>query len=370
MEKQHSKPEKSTIPNLTQGHIFFFLLLAGTFFLVYRILQPYLSTIILAGILASLLYPVHTWIMKVLHGRRNLSAVMSCLILIVLIVLPLTMILAAMTGQGITSFNNIQTWLAEGNLEKLLQKPLAIKISGIIKPLLPDFSKEQFRLDQSLIQITSKVGTILLDQGGFILKNITAFVAKFFLMVFVFFFMIRDGDQILKGLLHLVPLASSQERQIIDKIKAVSRSVLLGTLATAIAQGTAGGLALRIAGLPGLFWGTMMAFASLIPVVGTALIWVPAAGYLFLAGNWGYGLFVIIWCITVVGTIDSFLRPMFMKGSAGMSPLLIFFAILGGINCFGLLGILYGPLIFGIAMVLLYIYELEFSRFLKHQDQS
>jgi len=98
------------------------------------------------------------------------------------------------------------------------------------------------------------------------------------------------------------------------------------------------------------------------------MIWIPAAGFLFISGKIGHGIFLVIWCIIVVGSIDNFLRPMFMKGSAGMSTMLIFFSILGGINMFGLIGILYGPLIFGLAMVLLYIYELEFKDILKYQD--
>ena len=142
----------------------------------------------------------------------------------------------------------------------------------------------------------------------------------------------------------------------------------MGTFVTAIAQGAAGGIAFTIAGLPGLFWGMVMAFASLIPMVGTALIWIPAAVYLLIWVHWGWALFLVIWCVVLVGGIDNILRPLFMQGSAKMSTLLIFFSILGGINLFGLLGILYGPLIFGLAMILLYIYDLEFEPFLNQQD--
>ena len=189
-------------------------------------------------------------------------------------------------------------------------------------------------------------------------------------MLFTFFFFIRDEESIIKYLLHLVPLSASQEEKIIAKIKAVAKSALLGTFVTAIAQGACGGFAFWISGLPGLFWGMVMAFASLIPMVGTALVWVPAAFYLFVSGHLGLGIFMVIWCVVVVGAIDNLVRPLFMQGSADMSTLLIFFAILGGINYFGLLGILYGPLIFGLAMVLLYIYDVEYETFLNSQDHK
>jgi predicted PurR-regulated permease PerM len=146
---------------------------------------------------------------------------------------------------------------------------------------------------------------------------------------------------------------------------------MLGTLITAAAQGTAGGIAFKIAGLPALFWGAMMSFSSLIPFVGTSLIWLPASIYLFLSGRWKYGIFMVLWSVLVVGMIDNFIRPLFMKESgSGMSTLVIFFAILGGLSYFGLIGLLYGPLIVGITLVLLYIYSLEFKGLLNQLDRS
>ncbi len=353
----------------TPAHI----VLIGLLFLVltevFLILRPYLNTIIMAVILASIFFPLHRKIQHRLN-RPNMAALTSCIILVIVVVMPITLVLSALLKQGISSFNAIQAWLSAGNLEKLLQHPTFSKFLGYFQTRFPAFNMTEWKLDQNLMNISASVGKFLLDQGGSILGNVTGLIGKFFLMVFVFFFVIRDGERILTGILHLLPLSSSQETQIITKIRAVSRSAILGTLVTASAQGIAGGIAFWISGLPGLFWGSMMAFASLIPVIGTALIWVPAAAYLFLSSRIGMGIFLIVWSMLVVGSIDNFLRPLFMKGSAGMSTLLIFFSILGGINMFGLIGILYGPLIFGLAMVLLYIYELEFASFLKYQDNA
>jgi predicted PurR-regulated permease PerM len=190
-------------------------------------------------------------------------------------------------------------------------------------------------------------------------------------MLFSLFFLVRDQDSIFRTALHLIPLSASHERKIIEKITAVARSAILGTLITAAAQGTAGGIAFKIVGLPALFWGAMMSFSSLIPFVGTSLIWLPASIYLFLSGHWKYGIFMVLWSVLIVGMIDNFIRPLFMKESgSGMSTLVIFFAILGGLSYFGLIGLLYGPLIVGITLVLLYIYSLEFNSLLKQLDRS
>jgi predicted PurR-regulated permease PerM len=139
---------------------------------------------------------------------------------------------------------------------------------------------------------------------------------------------------------------------------------------TAIAQGLAGGFAMWLAGFPGLFWGTMMGFASFIPVVGTALIWVPATIYLLLTNQWEWAIFLTAWGVLVVGSIDNIVRPLLMQGNSGMNTLLIFFSLLGGIHLYGLIGLIYGPIIFALTLVLFNMYETEFKSFLDQQDKN
>jgi predicted PurR-regulated permease PerM len=129
-------------------------------------------------------------------------------------------------------------------------------------------------------------------------------------------------------------------------------------------------MGLWIAGISPFFWGTMMAFTSLIPVVGTALVWVPAASYLLLVGSWGKALFLVIWSALLVGSIDNFLRPVLMKGETEISSVYLFLAILGGISLFGMAGILYGPLILGITAVLIHLSELEYGHVLTKEGEG
>ncbi len=351
------------------SHLFLFFLLFVSLFGVFKIIEPYVNTIILAIILAMIFNPVNKYLQKWVGKKPNLSAFLTCTVLVLVVVIPLSLILLSLIRQGVQSFESIQEWLKAGNLQKVMDSALAQKIIELINRHLPNANLENMNINQDLVKISSGIGGFLLDQGGSIVGNVTSTIAKFFLMIFIFFFLVRDGEKIAKGILHLIPLSGTHEKEIIQRIGSVSRSAVTGTILTALAQGAAGGIGLAIAGLPGLFWGTMMAFASLVPLVGTALIWVPAAAYLFITGSWGFGIFFVIWSIVVVGSIDNFLRPFFMGGSSGMSPLILFFSILGGIQLFGLIGIVYGPLVFGIALVLLYIYELEFSSYLKTQDE-
>jgi predicted PurR-regulated permease PerM len=369
--------EKGSISEMSPAHYFLLALVIVSLYGCYQIIKPYLNAVVLALLLSIVFHPLHERIENRTKGRRSLAAGISCALLTFVVVLPMMLMVVAVIAQGIESFNAIYGWLAAGKFEEAWKWPLVVWATETadaylpnLKKFFPDLELSLAGFSNTLLQLSQTMGKKLLSQGGQLLGNLTAIVINFTLMIFVFFFSIRDYHQLFDWVMHLVPLSASQESEILSKIRAVSRSAILGTLVTAAAQGLAGGLAFWICGLPGLFWGTAMAFASLIPVVGTALIWVPAATYLFLAGRWGFGIFMVLWSVVVVGMIDNLVRPLFMQGSANMSTLLIFFSILGGIQQFGLIGLLYGPLIFGLAMVLLYIYSLEFKAFLDHQDRS
>ncbi|MDA8136116.1 MAG: AI-2E family transporter [Desulfobacteraceae bacterium] len=374
MPQNQQQGKKFFQPN---PHYFLFFLMGIVFLGCFSIIRPYIHTILLALILSSVASPVHRQIETVLGNRKNLSAAVSCLLLTIVVVIPLVFLMLSLIQQGVSSFNAMYDWIADEKYKALLEHPLTVKLYAWVNAQLPDVRKifpdlnlTDLKIDKLVLDTTSKLGKTLLNQGGQLVGNIGSFIGKFCLMIFTFFFLIRDESRILNRVLHLVPMSRTQEMQIILKIKEIAKSALLGTFVTAMAQGLAGGIAFYICGLPGLFWGMVMAFASLIPMVGTALVWVPAAVYLVLSGSPWLSLFLVIWCIIIVGGIDNFLRPLFMQNGSEMNTLLIFFSILGGINSFGLLGLLYGPLLFGLAIVLLYIYGIEFKSFLSDLDRQ
>jgi len=347
---------------LNISHYFLFLLIFASLILCYKMLDIYLNPIIFGFILAILASPLYERVQKKVKNRTNLAAAILCVLLIVVIVIPLMILFSVVIRQGIISFNSINDWVMAGNLEKFVQ---------LYKEYLPNIGfLNDIDLKGTITSLSANSGKFLIQKSGVVLGNISALFVNFGLMIFVFFFVVQNEKQLFDYIFHLIPLSSEHEVILIEKVKAVAKSAMLGTLVTAAGQGIAGGIAFAICGLPGFFWGAVMSFASLVPVVGTALIWVPAAVYLFISGSFKSGIFMIVWSVVVVGMIDNFVRPLFMSGSANMSTVIIFFSILGGLNLFGLAGLLYGPLIFGITMVLFYIYELEFAVFLKDQDNK
>lgn len=344
------------------------LLAAG--YACYLLLEPYISSIMMAFIISLLMFPLHQWIERKLPTHPNLSSLLSCIALTFIIVLPLLAVFAAIVQQGSVASQSIYQWVTGGGIQTFFQHPWIVKLLELANEYLPFGTIEPKKIAEELAQFASKFGSNLVAISAKILGDATNFLMNFLLMLFVLFFLLRDHDKIIHTLRHIMPLSRSQEDKLLEEIEKVSKSAVLGSFLTAIAQGVAGGIGMWICGFAGLFWGTMFAFASFIPIVGTALIWIPATAFLLITGDTGWGVFLAIWSIAFVGSIDNILRPLLMQGSAGMNTLMIFFSLLGGIHLFGLIGLIYGPLIFAITIVLFNIYEEEFHHFLNNQDKS
>ena len=346
--------------------VFLLFMLLFSLLLALIILRPFAQPIILAIVLASLCHPIQVRLVRAFRGREIPAALVVVFLITFLIIIPITLFLAALFTQGVDSVNRVDTWIREGNIQEILDSP---RFANLIIWFEENFSfidLEQINIQGNLMQLSKSTGQILLSRGAGLLGNITGAVAKFFIMIFITFFLVKDGERMLARVKYLSPLQDSQEEQIFSRIKTVARSVLVGSFLTALLQGFIGGVGLAIVGIPALFWGAVMGMASLIPIVGTSLIWIPAIIYLVILGKWVSAIFLALWCILFVGSIDNFIRPYLMKGQAQMSPFFIFLAIIGGVRVFGLIGVLYGPLIISFATIMLYIYSVEFEQMLNH----
>ena len=334
----------------------------------YTLIEPYIGPIVMAFIISLLYYPLHLKLDRLMPRSPNLSSVLSCTLLTFIIVIPMLVVFSSIIHQGTTFSKESYTWLTSGGVQEVLAHPYVVKLLSLIEKYSPFEPVDTQVMVQKVAAASSKFGAQLLNVSARLLGDATNFLINFMLMLFVLFFLLRDHDKIVQTIRHVLPLSRSQEDAVLNEVEQVAKSAVLGSFLTALAQGFAGGFAMWMAGFQGLFWGSMMAFASLIPVVGTALIWLPASIYLLLIGKWEWAVFLIGWGAIVVGSIDNFLRPLLMQGSSGMSTLLIFFSIIGGLHVFGLIGLIYGPIIFAVTLVLFKLYEAEFQDFLHHQD--
>jgi predicted PurR-regulated permease PerM len=349
-----------------------FLLVVVVFslYLTYMILQPFLHTVVLAIVLASLFHPLQLRLARVFRGRRGLAALLTLFVIVFAIVLPLVFFLSTLVAQGVLSVNLVSEWIKAGNLDLLLHDARIQEFTQWTREHAGVIDLQKLDIQGNLLRFSRNFGQFLISKGANLLGDLAGIIARFFIMMFIVFYLLRDGAEMVDKVKYLAPLRKEQEDRILEKIQAVARSALLGSFFTALSQGLVGGIGLYLVGIPGLFWGTMMGFCSLIPIVGTGLIWVPAAVYLGILGKWKAMAFLVVWSVVLLGSIDNFLRPFLMKGQAGMPPFYIFLAIVGGVQCFGLVGILYGPLILAFAMVMLYIYEIEYQELLVGLEEA
>ncbi len=328
----------------TLARIVLFVLLIAALLGVLLILRPFLSAIILALLLVSIFYPAYRRIRDRVGGRENLAAAASVLLVFTLIVIPFLLFTGALVQQGADVFQQAQTWLGEGNLQRLvesekieafLQHPLLVRSREFLQKYFPESTAQNCAIADRLLDISRQALQYL---GEHIIPLVTKtglLLVNFLIMLFVMFYAFKDGNKMLDYVLHLIPLAATHQRLVIERIRYVARAVLLGTVMTASTQAVLAMIAFHIVHIPAFFWGVMLGAASLVPFVGTALIWVPAVIYLLAVGKIVAAVFMLVWGLLVISSVDNFLRPFFMKGQSGMSVLVLFFAILGGIRVFG-----------------------------------
>lgn len=336
----------------------------------YLLFQPYLDPIFVALLLSMLCHPFNQRLSVALGRHPGWASFLTSVAVTAVVVVPLVLALMALLSQGTFYVNTTIDWVRQGGVSDALQWPWVVRITAFLDDMLPEEYLTPTYLKEQAIVAASVVSASLIAHSRQLAGGLLALIFNLGLMILVLFFALRDHDRLLVFLRRAVPLSRSQEDRLLAETASVTRSVALGNGVTALLQGGAGGFAMWLTGFPGFFWGAMIAFASFIPVIGTALIWVPAAVFLIATGETGWGIFLIVWSAVVVGSIDNFVRPMLMSGATSVNGLVIFLAIIGGLQLFGLIGLLYGPLIISLTLVLYRMYAQEFATFLDHQDSS
>jgi predicted PurR-regulated permease PerM len=326
---------------------------ATILYFCFRIMQPFLMPIFLALILSTLLSPVYTVVSKKLNNRRSLSAFIVCIGLTVAILVPVVFLSMSLVSEVNDAYQRLKNPETLRKIESWLD-PTNSPIVRRIQTWLPaSFHVESLQLGAQ----AQRLGIALLGVATAFAAGIVNFIVDYFIMVAALFFLLRDSDYFAERARAISPLSGEQESMFVERFRTVARATVLGNLATTLTQGTVSAFTFFFLGLPNpLLWGLLIALLSLIPVFGAALIWVPWTIYLFVRGSIGKAVVLLVMQIVVVGSADNILRPLFIRGGAKMHTLIVFFSILGAVAYFGITGILFGPLIFAIAIALLEFY--------------
>jgi predicted PurR-regulated permease PerM len=352
---------------------FFLACFVGLLYFFYRILSPFVSVLIWALVLTVVFSPLYAWILARMRGRRGTAASLTCVLILLLIVLPMLALGYLVTQQSVSLYQNLHDnpdSLAQVNM-KLVEFQARPAVQRLLNLSRKWFGVGEINLQEYYRDALSSVSKFLLERGPEFLKNVGAMVLDFLLIFITMFFLFRDGPQLIEVFRSASPLPEIYESELIRKFQDVSYATLFGSLLSAAANGACATLLFLVLGLPApLFWGAAVAMASLVPIVGSGLVWIPWGAYLVLSGQTTRAIILMAIGMLVIGSVDNVLKPLIIKGRTDMHPLLVFLSVLGGLEAFGFLGILLGPLIVALFLSFLNFYRHEFRGSLQSKQPN
>jgi predicted PurR-regulated permease PerM len=339
-------------------NLIFLAVVILAFYLLYRILSPYLVTLVWAIILTILFYPLFKVLNRAFKQRRGTAAITMTIIVIFVIVLPSGFLLNLIAREVLDIYTYCEKFVREGKHIALLEGLKQVGFFQRIWEVLDrNFDMSQVNLNTLLLDNLRKLSVYVAGQASKFIKGFSTAIFKFFLMTVALFFLFRDGEQFMEKIKTLIPFAAKERENILKRMVDMIHATIYGGIVVALVQGGLGGLGFLIVGLPSpLFWGTVMAFLAFFPIIGAFLVWVPAVVILFVQGAYLKAVILFVWGTIVVSLSDNFLRPILISGRTQVHTLFLFFGILGGLKVFGLLGFIAGPLIITICLAIIDIY--------------
>ena len=324
---------------------------AITVYLCWLMLKPFVGVISWAGVLVIVFYPVHKRIERRTR-RPALAAMLSCLLVILVILIPVSLITIAVINELSGAAQNLQAAVSYmTNPNSNVTGPVLGWLGRYVD--VSRFTTDEYLLNQLRNMSSSLAGRTLGFIGGLI-----SIVVQMFFVIFTMYYFFKDGDRVISSVRNLLPLDRSQADEVLGRTREVIDASVYGVISIAIIQGTLGGLAFWVLGLPSaIIWGVAMTFLSMIPMLGAFIVWVPAAIYLAITGQWTKAVLLVVWGTVVIGMVDNFLRPKLVGSRTRLHELLIFFAVLGGLSVFGVLGVILGPVVLAIALALNNVFQ-------------
>ncbi|MDO8669694.1 MAG: AI-2E family transporter [Candidatus Buchananbacteria bacterium] len=322
------------------GAMLIFLTLFGL------LVSGFMTPLILGLLLAGIAFPMYNWLRNFLHNRKDSAALLTILLIVLTIIVPLIFLSMLFYQEAMHLVVTIQEQSPD-NL--LLFKPL--------QSLAKTLNIDPKILETQFVNTIKSAGLGTLSQLNNLLSNAFDIFLKFFVMLVAIFYLLRDGKGLGEILIKASPLKTEDEMHIYHAFKKTGRAIFYGNFISALTQGTLGGIGFWLFGLESpILWGTIMALLSLIPLFGPYLIFLPAAAYLILQGEFNLTIGFLLYNLLIVSTIDNVIKPELIGGKMNVHPFLILISILGGLKLLGFTGLIYGPLIIVIASTLIDIY--------------
>lgn len=351
------------LPN-SNGTKYFLLVFLVSFFFFGRILWPFWSILVLAFILSNLFRPTYSLLCRKLP--ESLASVFTCFLIIAIVIIPLVFFIFAITDEALSLYTwgrdsrvglKLQLWLQESPLILQLQDQL----------LEVGFSFNPTQVTDTFSYLVKKGGLLLYNQASGWAANVMQFLFYFFIMVVVIFFLLIDQPKLIEYMIRLSPLPEDENHLLIDRFHEIANAILKGNGICGLIQGILGGSAFSILGLNSpLLWGSVMGILAFLPIFGIGLVMIPTSIYLALNERTSAAIFLFVFYLVLSFSIEYFVKPKMVGTQVKMHTLLVFLAIIGGLSVYGVLGIIYGPLIITAFLTLSDIYLRRYDQ--KHQE--
>jgi predicted PurR-regulated permease PerM len=327
----------------------FLWLLVGVSVAFAWILWPFSGAVLWATIAAILFRPLYRRLLKSMRQRRTLAALATVAIIIVMVILPLTVISALLLQEASGVYDRIQS--GELNVGRYFRQVFSAMPEWVTNLLnrfgLTNLGDVQERLSSGLLRSSQFFATQAINLG----QNTFDFLVGLFVMLYLLFFLLRDGDELSRRLKDAVPLRAEYRKALFDKFTIVIRATVKGNIVVAVLQGALGGFIFWFLGIRApVLWGALMAMLSLLPAIGTGLVWLPVAVYLLATGAVWQGIVLIAWGVLVIGLVDNVVRPVLVGKDIKMPDYVVLISTLGGLAVFGVNGFVIGPVIAAIFM--------------------
>jgi predicted PurR-regulated permease PerM len=344
------------------GIVFFGLIALIVLWAAFTTIRPFLTPILLGAILVVLTFPTYRRVRDQLHGRPNLAAFIMIVAITFLIILPAFVLVLLLVQQADTLIQHLQSVDAQQILARF---DLSHRLQWV-RRWIPSFDPATISPRNLVLPLVREISSWVARNGGALIGGLAGALVGFFILVLSSYFFYVEGETILKELVILSPLPTRYDEEFAGQFKNVIDATFRGHVLTGLAQGVVTMIGLLIAGVPAwLFWGALATVMSLLPLVGAAAVWVPAAIYLYAAAAMGKAaywqpIFLTIWGVAVVSVVDNIVRPLVMRGKSQLPAIPLLIAVLGGLQAFGPIGLVIGPLVFSLLMSVIDIYKKSF----------
>jgi predicted PurR-regulated permease PerM len=305
------------------------------------VIKDFLMTIFVAAIFSGLAHPLYLQLQRIFGGREAPASALTLLIIVLLVGGPLVFIASIVTAEAVRMTDNVTPFVRQ-----LINEPTSINSYLDRIPGIERLAPYRETLLTKAGEAAGNLGKVIVSSLTNTTRDTLALIVDFFMMLYAMFFFLMNGRRYLDSVLRYLPLRESEQNQMLQRFVSVARATIKGTLLIGIVQGALGGMIFAVLGIAGaVLWGLLMIVLSLLPVIGGALVWVPAAIVLAFQGAWIKAIVLTVFCSLVIGSIDNVLRPRLVGHDTEMSDLVILFSTLGGIAAFGAIGFIVGPLI-------------------------